>query len=125
MIGLKSHNGLLSRPDHTSEQDLEKYGATKIHPFIRTHPVTGKKSIYCHPQKLAFIEGMTPEESQDLILSLQARTINKNTTYRHVWEPGDLVIWDNRGVMHKAFHDYDHTEGRVMHRILIEGEIPV
>ena len=73
---------------------------------------------------MLFIEGMTPEESQDLILNLQARTINENTTYRHVWESGDLVIWDNRGVMHKAFHDYDHTEGRIMHRILIEGEIP-
>ena len=125
LIGLKSHNGLLSKPVHTSKQDLEKYGSTKIHPFIRTHPVTGKKSIYCHPQKLAFIEGMTPEESQELILNLQARTINENTTYRHVWQSGDLVIWDNRGVMHKAFHDYDHTEGRIMHRVLIEGEMPV
>jgi taurine dioxygenase len=122
---LKSANGLLNKPDYTSEEHMEQYGKPKIHPFIRTHPATGKKAIYCHPQKLAYIEGMSPEDSRALILDLQARTINKSTMYRHKWKPGDLVIWDNRGVMHKAFYDYDHTEGRIMHRILVEGEVPV
>ena len=124
LIGLKSYNGLLSKPEHTSESDLKKYGATKVHPFSRTQPETGKKSIYCHPQKLAFLGGMSPEASQDLILKLQAKTINENNTYRHKWRLGDLIIWDNRGVMHKAFYDYDHKEERIMHRVLIEGEVP-
>ena len=67
---------------------------------------------------------MSPEASQDLILKLQAKTINENNTYRHKWRLGDLIICDNRGVMHKAFYDYDHKEERILHRVLIEGEVP-
>ena len=43
-------------------------------------------------------------------------------TYRHHWEPGDLVLWDNRAVMHYAIRDYD--EQRIMHRIVIKGGKP-
>lgn len=125
LLKMKTANALVGKPDHTSEEDMEKYGKPKIHPFIRTHPATGRKAIYCHPQKIAYIEGMDRDTSLELIDDLQARTINKNTMYRHKWRHGDFLICDNRGAMHKAFHDYDHTEGRIMHRILIEGEVPV
>lgn len=125
LLQLKTANALVGKPAHTTDEDMDKYGTPKIHPFIRTHPATGKKAIYCHPQKVAYIEGMDRETSLDLIADLQARTINSSTMYRHKWQPGDMLICDNRGAMHRAFHDYDHTEGRIMHRILIEGEVPV
>ena len=125
LLQLKTANALVGKPAHTTDEDMEKYGTLKIHPLIRTHPATGKKAIYCHPQKVAYIEGMDRETSLDLIADLQARTINTATMYRHKWQPGDMLICDNRGAMHRAFRDYDHTEGRVMHRILIEGEVPV
>jgi taurine dioxygenase len=44
--------------------------------------------------------------------------------YRHQWKKGDLLMWDNRAVLHKAFRDYDHTEGRVMQRVILEGDVP-
>ncbi|MEQ8504729.1 MAG: TauD/TfdA family dioxygenase [Rhodospirillales bacterium] len=95
------------------------------HPFIRTHPETGKKAIYVHPGKLAHIDGMAPEESHSFVNDLLARTITPDVTYRHKWRPGDLVIWDNRGTLHLAYRDYDVTEGRIMHRVILEGEVPV
>ncbi|MEQ8227456.1 MAG: TauD/TfdA family dioxygenase [Rhodospirillales bacterium] len=95
------------------------------HPFIRTHPETGKKAIYVHPGKLAHIDGMPPEESHSFVNDLLARTITPDVTYRHKWRPGDLVIWDNRGTLHLAYRDYDVTEGRIMHRVILEGEVPV
>ena len=94
------------------------------HPFIRTHPETGKKAIYVHPGKLAHIDGMTPEDSHSFVNDLLERTITPDVTYRHKWRPGDLVIWDNRGTLHLAHRDYDVTEGRVLHRVILEGEVP-
>ncbi|MGI9411432.1 MAG: TauD/TfdA family dioxygenase, partial [Hyphomicrobiaceae bacterium] len=44
--------------------------------------------------------------------------------YRHKWQRGDLLLWDNRALLHIAHRDYDPTEGRIMHRVLLEGEVP-
>ncbi len=108
-----------------SNADREKYGAPQRHPLIRTHPATGRQAIYVHPGKLAHIEGMEPGESRDFIAYLFERVIQPDIIYRHRWRQGDLVLWDNRAIVHKAFHDYDHTEGRIMHRAILEGEVPV
>jgi len=94
------------------------------HPFIRTHPETGKKAIYVHPGKLAHFDGMAPDESQTFINDLLARTVTPDVTYRHQWRPGDLVLWDNRATLHLAHRDYDVKEGRVMHRVILQGEVP-
>jgi len=45
-------------------------------------------------------------------------------TYRHKWQEGDLVIWDNRALLHVAHTDYDPNEGRILHRICLEGDVP-
>jgi len=95
------------------------------HPLIRTHPATGRKAIYVHPGKTERIEGMNPEESKHFINDLLERTITPDVSYRHQWRPGDLVIWDNQSTLHIAHRDYDHTEGRIMHRVILEGEVPV
>ena len=110
--------------DYVSEAAREKYGKPQTHPLVRTHPVTGKKAIYVHPGKLRNLEGMEEQESLDFVDSLLRRTITPDVTYRHTWRPGDLLIWDNRAVLHIAHHDYDTSEGRIMHRVLIEGEVP-
>ena len=94
------------------------------HPFIRTHPETGKKAIYVHPGKLAHFEGMSSAESKALLNSLLDRVLKPEITYRHKWSMGDLVIWDNRATLHVAHTDYDPNEGRILHRICVEGDVP-
>jgi len=96
----------------------------QIHPFIRTHPETGRKAIYVHPGKLAYFEGMSPSDSRNLLDSLLDRVLKPAVTYRHKWSNGDLVIWDNRATLHVAHTDYDPNEGRILHRICLEGDTP-
>lgn len=110
-VGEATRNDLIQKPQR--------------HPFIRTHPETGRQAIYVHPGKLAHMEGMDNSESRVFINGLLDRVITPDVTYRHQWRPGDLVIWDNRGVLHVAHRDYDHREGRIMHRVILEGEVPV
>lgn len=97
----------------------------QTHPFIRTHPETGNKAIYVHPGKLARFEGWAPDESKAFVNDLLERVLTDDVTYRHVWRPGDLVIWDNRALLHVAHTDYDPGEGRIMHRMCLEGDVPV
>lgn len=110
--------------NYVSAEARAKYGKPREHPLVRTHPSTGKKALYFHPGKVRNLDGMEPDESLEFIDDLLKRTITPDVTYRHKWRPGDMVIWDNRAVLHIAHRDYDPAEGRVMHRVLIEGEVP-
>ena len=110
---------------YIDEAAREKFGNLPIHPLIRTHPDTGRKAIYVHPGKLENIVGMEPAESQHMIQTLLDKVLAPDICYRHKWKEGDLLLCDNRAVLHLAHHDYDLNEGRIMHRILIKGERPV
>ena len=110
----------LSYVDDKTRQSLPP----QKHPFIRTHPETGKKAIYVHPGKLAYFEGMSPSESKNLLNSLLDRVLKPEITYRHKWSMGDSVIWGNRATLHVAHTDYDPNEGRILHRICLEGDVP-
>ncbi|MEL0110736.1 MAG: TauD/TfdA family dioxygenase [Rickettsiales bacterium] len=103
----------------------EKFGTLPVHPLVRTHPETGRKALYVHPGKLDRIEGREPEESRAFVDALLDRVIRPENTYRHKLRPGDLLFCDNRAVLHVAHKDYDMTEGRVMQRILLQGDVPV
>ena len=109
---------------YISEEAQIKFGSLPIHPLIRTHPETGKRAIYVHPGKVERIIGQETEESQAFIRNLLERVITPENTYRHQWQLGDLLICDNRAVLHKAHKDYDMSEGRVMHRIILRGDRP-
>jgi taurine dioxygenase len=110
--------------DYVSAEAREKYGKPRRHPLVRTHPSTGEKAIYFHPGKTRNFEGMDEAASTAFADELLELAITPDVTYRHKWRPGDLVIWDNRAVLHIAHRDYDPAEGRVMQRILIKGEVP-
>jgi taurine dioxygenase len=77
-----------------------------FHPIIRTHPETGRKSLYLDPGKIVDIVGCEREESNALIAELKGYMIQPNAEYRHKWRKGDIVIWDNRCSYHKAAGDY-------------------
>ena len=96
-----------------------------VHPLVRTHPINGTRAIYMHQGKVEKFEGMNPADSQTLIEELLACAIRPDYIYRHRWQPGDVLIWDDRSTMHKAMADYDLTETRTLYRVLIQGDRPV
>ena len=91
-----------------------------LRPVIKTHPETGRKSIYTGRHAYG-IEGMSDEESEALLTRLMADACRPPRTYTHSWTVGDLVVWDNRCVMHRA-RPYDTNHLRVLRASRISGE---
>jgi taurine dioxygenase len=90
-----------------------------FHPIIRTHPETGRKSLYFDPGKIVDIVGGDREDSDALIAELKGYMIQPDAEYRHKWRKGDIVIWDNRCSYHKAAGDYPPEEDRIHWRVSI------
>ena len=93
-------------------------------PMVRRHPVTGRKSLYISPIYNDAVEGLDTEAARSLIDDLTAFAAQPRFTYKHRWEPHDVLMWDNRCTVH-AVTPHDPTERRVMHRTTISGDQPV
>ena len=104
----------------TKEQ--EKDTPPVEHPLIRTHPMSNKKSVYINPNRIDHISGFNETDSDKLLDEIYEFSFQDKYQYRHTYEKGDLVIWDNRCTMHKANSDYDVSHLRIMHRVMLEGE---
>lgn len=94
------------------------------HPVVRTHPITGRKSLYVNPMFTQRIVGLSQPESNGLLEMLYDLSTRPELTCRIRWRNGTLAIWDNRTVQHYAIDDYADFE-RLMFRVTIEGERPV
>ena len=94
------------------------------HPIVRTHPETGRKSLYLNPIRIEAIEGMAEADALELLDELLAHATQEKYQYRHKWQPGDMVMWDNRCLLHKANGDYDHSQTRYMYRVMLQGDTP-
>ena len=95
-----------------------------VHPLVRTHPETKRKALYVgHKDTAQQIDGMTPQESRPLLDFLYDHSTQPDNIYRHMWQKGDVVMWDNRCTMHYAVHDYGDAE-RVLNRCTMAGEVP-
>jgi len=94
-----------------------------VHPAVRTHPGTGRRALYVCRAFTRRFEGMTAEESRPLLEFLYEWGTRPHLTARVRWSPGDLVVWDNRCVLHYAIHDHGDEE-RVLQRVTVEGETP-
>ena len=86
-----------------------------IHPMIKTHNETGKPALYLGRREWAYIPGMTVEESDDLLDALWNYVAIKEITWTQQWQPFDLIIWDNRCVMHRR-DGFDQNSRRYMRR---------
>jgi taurine dioxygenase len=95
------------------------------HPLVRTHPETGRKAIYINPIRIEEIVGMAEPEALKLLDDLLAHATQLKFEYRHEWQPGDVVIWDNRCLLHKANGDYPVEEVRYLYRLMLKGDTPV
>ncbi len=93
-----------------------------LHPAIRTHDETDRKALYINDPFTKEIEGMSEAASRDVILRAVMHGTRPEFTYRHAWEVGDMVIWDNRSVMHCPIRDY--SERRLMFRAVVAGGVP-
>lgn len=96
-----------------------------LHPIIRTHPDSGRRSIYINPIRIEGILGLDHKEALPLLDELLAHATAPRFQYRHKWEPGDLVMWDNRCLLHKANGDYDMNEVRYLYRVMLKGSVPI
>lgn len=94
------------------------------HPIVRTHPATGEKSLYVQPRFTIGIEGMDDEEAQPLLDTLFAHQIRPEFVYLNEWREGDLLMWDNRCVIHYATGGYSYPDIRTMHRTTVLGDRP-
>jgi taurine dioxygenase len=95
------------------------------HPIARTHPHTGRKCLYVMRDDCTGIKGMEAEEAEGLIAALAEHIVKPAFIYRHQWRAGDLLLWDNCTVQHRAIQDYDLPQRRVMHRTTMGGSTPV
>jgi len=93
-----------------------------VHPLVRIHDDNGRKAVYFNPNRMDGIDGWPDEESDELLDELEKLCCLSEYEYRHKWQPHDIVIWDNRSVLHAATDDY--TEPRLLHRILLKGKEP-
>jgi taurine dioxygenase len=94
-----------------------------VHPIIRTHPETGRKALYVSEGHTAMVEGMDEEEGEALLQELFDFSARPEFIHRHVWQPHDLIFWDNRCTMHNAI-PYDQKYTRHMHRTTVIGDVP-
>jgi len=91
-----------------------------VHPLIRIHPVTGRRALFLSELCLSSIFEMGKEESNILLHELYSHALRKEFIYKHKWQMGDLLIWDNASLMHRAV-DIPQEYPRVLHRTAISG----
>lgn len=92
--------------------------ATQTHPIARAHPETGRTALFVSPGYTIGIEGMADAEAHPLLMELFRHQVREDLIYRHRWQPGMLLMWDNRCVIHAATGGYD-GHARLLHRITL------
>lgn len=94
------------------------------HPLVRTHPETGAKALYIG-NHASHILGMPEAEGEALLIELLEHATRPEFVYTHHWQNGDLVLWDNRCLLHRALANYEMAKHRrVLHRTVVTGTVP-
>ena len=105
-----------------SEEQKRKY-CNVSHPLVRLHPETQKKALYLNKLYLEYIKGLSNEESENILNYLYDFVTQPKFVYKHRWSDGDLVIWDNAALMHKAIKAGEDSI-KSMLRCTVKGDIP-
>jgi len=93
------------------------------HPVVRTHPNTGRKALYVNRLMTDYIVDMDEQHSRELLLSLFDHMEKPEFIYEHSWQPKDLLIWDNRCLVHGRSH-FSPSERRLLRRFALKGDRP-
>ena len=92
-----------------------------LQPLVIRHPESGRSALYLNTGRMEGIEGLPKDEAFKLIDELYTHATQPKYEYRHQWRAGDMVIWDNRSVLHQANADFDPAEYRFLYRIMLKG----
>lgn len=104
----------------TAEQRRQKPPVS--HPLVLTHPVSGRKGLYCNPGYTMFVDAMPADESAELLDRLFEHQLQPKYIYQHDWTPGDVLAWDNLWTLHNAIADYGPDEPRYMRRCQVMAD---
>jgi alpha-ketoglutarate-dependent 2,4-dichlorophenoxyacetate dioxygenase len=105
--------------------ETQKRAAPPVdHPIVRRHPETGRACLYLGDHAESIV-GMPYAEGRALIDELNALAVHADLTYEHRWQPHQLIVWDNRCLMHRATEYDPAVELRVVRRCTVLGEVPV
>jgi taurine dioxygenase len=109
--------------DSAERKELAKNDGA-VHPVIRTHPVTGRKSIFVNSTFTKSIVGMKPAESRALLDFLYDHVSQPDFSVRFHWETDSIAMWDNRCTQHRVVRDRIEAPRR-MERVTLLGDVPV
>ena len=104
-------------------QDTEQ-APSALHPVVRTHDETGEQALYVCRAFTERFDGWSRNDSRALLEHLFEQSVRPELQARHRWQVGDLVMWDNRSLLHFAVHDHADDEPRLIHRLQVAGSIP-
>jgi taurine dioxygenase len=122
--GLSDAFRAMLRTETATHRDPRSDAPEKQHPVVITHPETGRPSLFVNPMFTTRVDQLGDDESSAVLRLLFAHQVKPEFVYRHAWQPGDLVIWDNRCTLHYAIKDYGPAR-RVLHRTTVIGAKPV
>ena len=128
LVGLRAmhaYNNQDAFPPRASATGAMEALAPVAHPIIRTHPVNAEPALYFDLDRATHIDGLPIERGRALLRHLQDFAERAAPKYAHVWQPHDVLIWDNATVQHKASGDFPVGEPRRFWRHLIEGAPPL
>ena len=121
------HNLDFSRTRRHGEDPMTEAQRREVppvdHPIVRTHPETGRKCLFLGDHA-EYVVGMDYDEGRALIEELNALAVHPDLTYEHRWTPGELIVWDNRCLMHRATEYDPAVQRRVVRRCTVLGEAP-
>jgi taurine dioxygenase len=112
----------IEKRDPEKVAELRRLNPPVAHAVVKTHPDTGRKSLFLGQRIRGFV-GMTEEESAPILGFLNQHATSPEFVYRHRWSVNDLVMWDNRCTLHVALPDFDQTRIRHMTRTSLVGEV--
>ncbi len=114
--------------EHAGEGAWEGRPITSLapvtHPVVRTHPETGRRSLFVNPGFTSHIVELSRAESDALLGFLYAHSVRPEFTVRYHWHTGDVGFWDNRATQHSVIGDFG-TQPRVIQRVTLKGDEPV
>jgi taurine dioxygenase len=121
------HNLDFSRTRRHGENPLTEAQRSEVppvdHPVVRTHPDTGRKCLFLGDHAESIV-GMDYDAGRALIDELNALAVHPDLTYEHRWTPGELIVWDNRCLLHRATEYDPAVQRRVVRRCTVLGEEP-
>lgn len=114
----------LERADAQALLDQAATMPPVVHPVVRVHPITGRRSLFVNPGFTSHIFGFSRIESDHVLALCYEHLSQPELTYRHRWQSGDVVLWDNQATLHYATDDYGGGDRR-MRRVTVAGSTPV